>query len=65
MKRRLLRVITPLIMLACAATLASAQSGGGTTTLSGLVVDGQGAVVPGADSRREKQWHGADASGRH
>jgi len=49
MKRRLLRVITPLIMMAFAATLAYAQSGGGTTTLGGVVVDTQGAVIPGAD----------------
>ena len=49
MKRRLLRVITPMIMMAFAGTLAYAQGGVSTTTLSGIVTDSSGAVLPGAD----------------
>ncbi len=35
------------LLLSCSTVFA--QSGGGTTTLSGVVVDSQGAVLPGAD----------------
>ena len=41
-------LIVVLVMLGTSA-LVYGQSGGGSTTLSGLVVDNSGGVIPGAD----------------
>jgi hypothetical protein len=38
-----------LALLVLSGTPAFAQSGGGSTSLSGLVVDNSGGVIPGAD----------------
>lgn len=61
MKRRLLHVITPLIVMAFAATLAYAQGGGTTTSLSGVVVDSSGAVIPGVDVSVKNNATGVEA----
>jgi hypothetical protein len=48
MTRSWLRAISALMLVLGASTLAFAQASGGTTTLSGTVVDADGGFVPGA-----------------
>ena len=52
--RRILLVALALVMTA---SLAFAQGGSQTSTLTGTVTDAQGAVIPGADVDRQEQRH--------
>ncbi|HEX6972893.1 MAG TPA: TonB-dependent receptor [Vicinamibacterales bacterium] len=59
MKHRLLRLVSPFVLLATLSTVAFAQSG---STLTGVVADSSGALIPGADVVAKNNATGASYS---